>query len=161
MLDNRSRCNQVHIFFFLFVIPLYSLRSLIPSFLYSRYECAFCLIINHRFLFAGTIERSDSANAKMAQARGLALLIQCLGARRARSREPKSPAPKTPGNPIMIIIPGESIAALDRIGPVRPVPGSRYPSYNADVLDAAPRGGRGPGLDSRYNTRVRLRRRGW
>jgi len=25
----------------------------------------------------------------------------------------------------MIIIPGESIAALDRIGPVRPVPGSR------------------------------------
>lgn len=41
----------------------------------------------------------------------------------------------------MIIIPGESIAALDRIGPVRPVPGSRYPGYNADTRR---RGGPGP-----------------
>lgn len=33
----------------------------------------------------------------------------------------------------MIIIPGESIAALDRIGSVRLVPDSRYPGYNADT----------------------------
>lgn len=73
-------------------------------------------------------ERKDGPSAQPC-----AFNTTILGARRARSGGPESPAPKTPGNPIMIIIPGESIAALDRIGPVRPVPGSRYPGYNADT----------------------------
>jgi len=54
----------------------------------------------------------------------------------------------------MIIIPGESIAALDRIGPVRPVPDSRYPDYNADTRR---RGGSGPLCSLRGATRVQLR----
>jgi len=48
----------------------------------------------------------------------------------------------------MIIIPGESIAALDRIGPVRPVPDSRY---NADTRR---RGGSGPLCSLRGATHV-------
>lgn len=52
----------------------------------------------------------------------------------------------------MIIIPGESIAALDRIGPVRPVPGSRgYQDYNADTRR---RGGPGPLRSPRGATHV-------
>lgn len=84
----------------------------------------------------------------MVRVRGLALLIlDDLGARRARSGEPESPAPKTPGNPIMIIIPGESIAALDRIGPVRPARGTRaiMPIPGAAPRHTVPRrGGFGP-----------------
>lgn len=51
----------------------------------------------------------------------------------------------------MIIISGESIAALDRIGPVRPVLVSRYPGYNADTRR---RGGPGPLRSLRGATHV-------
>lgn len=43
-------------------------------------------------------------------------------------KKARSPAPRTTGNPIIIIIAGESIVALDRIGSVWPGPriGTRY-----------------------------------
>lgn len=49
----------------------------------------------------------------------------------------------------MIIIPGESIAALDRIGPVLPDPRLAVP-VSIMPIPARRRGSRGPGPDSRF-----------
>lgn len=56
--------------------------------------------------------------------------------RREEGKKARSPAPRTTGNPIIIIIAGESIVALDRIGSVWPGPriGTRYTAtvYRSD-----------------------------
>ena len=75
-------------------------------------------------------------------------------------KKARSPAPRTTGNPIIIIIAGESIVALDRIGSVWPGPriGTRYTAtvYRSDgstMVHRAP--------FRRCNVQVSSYRRGW